>query len=223
MAAKLWWLIQKDLITEIRSKRAWPAMLLLGVVVAVVLTVQMRLLPDQRRQIVGALLWLAVFFSGLLGIDRSCSSEQNEGCWQVLLLYPVSPSLVYWSKFLTNVVALLVVECLLIPLFGALSDSELLQPLWAICLVALLASLGLSAVGTLLSALANGVGLSGQLLTLLVLPLSIPVLLAAAEATRLIAFDQIGAEWWRWVQLLGGFAVIFITAGTILIEFVIEE
>ena len=35
MAIQLWWIIQKDLICEYRARRAWPRMLLLGLVVVV--------------------------------------------------------------------------------------------------------------------------------------------------------------------------------------------
>jgi len=58
---------------------------------------------------------------------------------------------------------------------------------------------------------------------LLVLPLAIPVVLAAAEATRLLGEDGGQLSYWRWIQLLAGFAVIFVTAGTLLIQYVVEE
>ena len=137
--------------------------------------------------------------------------------------YPVSPAVVYWAKFLVNAFALAILECALIPSFVALSGVELFRPLWAILLVALAANLGLSAVGTLLSALANGIRQGGQTLVVLVLPLVTPVIVAAAEATRLIAVGQIDAEWWRWLQLLAGFAVVYVTAGTVLFEFIVED
>ena len=46
-------------------------MLLLGVVVALIFSIQMDLLPDQKQRIVGGLLWLAVFFAGATVFDRS--------------------------------------------------------------------------------------------------------------------------------------------------------
>ena len=223
VSAQLWWMIQKDLVSEWKGKRTWPAMLLLGLVVAVVFNIQTSLLPDQKQQISGALLWLAIFLSSLVAIDRSCSSELADGCWEGLLSYPVSPAVVYWAKFLVNAMALAILESVLIPSFAALSGVELFRPIWAITLVAMAANLGLSAVGTLLSALVNGIRQGGQTLVVLVLPLVIPVIVAAAEATRLIAVGQIDAEWWRWLQLLAGFAVVYVTAGTVLIEFIVED
>ena len=85
------------------------------------------------------------------------------------------------------------------------------------------ASPGMAAVGTLVSFLAAGSGKSGSLLVLVVLPLVIPVLLAAAECTRLVVENRIDEQWWRWVQLLGAFAVVFVTAGTLLSEYASED
>lgn len=221
--AHLWWIFHKDLITELRARRVWPAMLVTGILVAFVFSMQMDLLPHQKQRIVGGLLWLAILFAGMTAIDRSFASELADGCWDNLQLYPVSPTIVYLAKLLANMVALGVLQCLLIPLFGLLADLPLRERAWQILLVAVLGNLGLVSVGTLLSALATAIGRSGNLLTLMVLPLVIPVVLAAAEATYLLTQGPIGAAWWRWINLLGVFAVIFITAGAVLLEFAIED
>jgi heme exporter protein B len=223
VAAKIWWIIHKDLVSECRARRAWPVMLLFGSLVALVFSVQMDLLPEQRQRIVGSLLWLAIFFAGMLAIDRSFAAEREEGCWEGLLLYPVSPSAIYLAKLTVNVMALAASQCVLIPLFTVLSGVPLLDQPAAMLLVALLGNLGIAAVGTLSSALAAGARQNGSLATLLALPLLIPVMFAAAEATRFIAEDNLGAQWWCWVQLLGAFAVVFVTAGIVLFDFLVED
>ena len=223
MTAKLWWIIHKDLVSECRARRVWPAMLLLGITVALTFALQMDLLPEQKRRIVGSLLWLAIFFAGSLAVDRSFASEREDGCWEGLMLYPISPTAVYLAKLVVNVVALAALQCVLIPLFVVLSDVPLLAHPGPMLAVALLGNLGIAAIGTLLSAMAAGIRHSGSLLVLLVLPLAIPIVLAAAEATRLIAENDLGPEWWRWVQLLGAFACVFTVAGTVLFDFVVEE
>jgi heme exporter protein B len=223
VAAKLCWMIHKDLVSEWRARRAWPAMLLLGIVVALMFAVQMDLAPEQKTQTVGSLLWLAVFFAGMLALDRSFAAEREDGCWEGLLLYPVSPTAVYFAKLAVNVIALGAVQCVLIPLFVVLSDVPLLARPWAMLLVAVLGNLGIAAVGTLLSALASGIRHGANLSVLLVLPLVIPVVLGAAEATRLGIEESLDAAWWRWCQLLAAFAVVFIAAGAVLFEFVTED
>ena len=223
MTAKLWWLIHKDLVSEWRARRVWPAMLLFGTTVVLVFGVQMDLLPEHKRQMIGGLLWLAVFFSGMFVLDRSFAAERQEGCWEGLLLYPVSPSTVYLAKLAVNLTALCALQCVLIPMFAALCGVPLLARPGAMIAVALLGNLGIASVGTLLSALAAAVRSGGSLLALLVLPAALPVVLAAAEATRLVAQGDIGPEWWHWVQLLGGFALVFIVAGVVLFDFLVED
>lgn len=223
MEAKLWWLVSKDLVSEYRSRCVWPAMLLLGIVVALMFSVQMDLPPDQQRRVAGGLLWLAIFFAGTLALDRSFAAEREEGCWERLMLYPVSRSTVYLAKLAVNVLALAALQCVLIPVFVVLSDVPLLTHPWQIVLVALLGNVGISAAGTLLSALATGIRHSAYLLPLLVLPTVIPVVLAAAEATRLTMEGHFELEWWRWIQLLGAFAVIFVSVGMVLFDFAVED
>lgn len=223
MLAKLWWIVHKDLLSEYRARRVWPAMILFGAVVALVFGVQIDLLPDQRQRTVGSYLWLATFFAGMLAIDRSFASEREERCWEGMLLYPVSPAVIFLAKLLVNVVTLAALQCVLIPLFVVLSDIPLLVYPWAMLLVALLGNLGIAALGTLLSALSTGIRHGGSLLTLLVLPMAVPVVLASAEATRLMIGGRFGAEWWQWIQLLAAFGTVFVAAGLLLFHFLVEE
>ncbi|MGA2616558.1 MAG: heme exporter protein CcmB [Thermoguttaceae bacterium] len=223
VVAKLWWIFAKDLVSEWRARRVWPAMLLLGVVAAVVFTMQIDLAGPQKLRAVGGLLWLAVFFAGMSALERSFACEREGGCWEGLLLYPVSPAAIYLAKLAVNVLALAAVQVVLFPLFSVLSDVPLLVHPWPMLLVALLGNLGLASVGTLVSALAAGIRHSAGLAVLVVLPLVVPVVLGAAEATRLVVQGQLGPEGWRWLQFLITFDVIFITAGTVLFDFVVEE
>lgn len=223
MASKLWWMIHKDLVVEYRTRQAWPAMLLLGVIVAVVFNLQMELLPEQRPAAAGVLMWLTILFSGLVAIERTCAAEQQEGCWDGLALYPLSASTIYLAKLAVNFIALVALECVLVPLFVVLTDVPLLRHAWAMVLVAVLGSVGMAAVGTLVGAATHGMRQRGAILSLLVLPLLLPVVLAAAEATRLIAEGDLGNAWWRWVQFLGVFAIVFSTLGSVLFGFLVEE
>ncbi len=218
-----WWIVHKDLVSEFRARRVWPAMLLLGMVVALVFSLQVELLPEHKQQLVGGLLWLAVFFAGALVFDRSFAAERDEGCWDGMRLLPVSSGTVFLAKLTVNILALAALEGLLIPLFFLLSDLPLASRAWPLALIAVFASPGLAAVGTLVSGLATGGGRGGHLLVLVVLPLAIPVLLAAAECTRLAVENRIDEAWWRWLQLQGAFSVVFVTAGALLFEYAIED
>jgi heme exporter protein B len=216
-------MIHKDLLSEWRARQAWPVMLLLGVVVAVVFSLQMDLPRAQKQQLVGGMLWLAILFAGMIAVGRSFTSEREENCWEGLLLYPTSRSTIYLAKLTVNVVALAILQCVLIPLFVVLCNTPLLGHPGAMLLVAVLGNLGIAAIGTLLAALAADVRNNRNLLELLIVPIAIPVVLAAAEATRLQLEGNIDAQWWRAVQLLGAFAIVFVVVGIVLFDIAVEE
>ena len=217
------WLILKDLTVEFRLRRAWPAMLFLGILLVFCLALQLDLPATQKQQVGCGMLWLAVFFAGTLALDRSFAGEREEGCWRTLKTYPLSPTAVLVAKMAVNFVALALLECVLIPAFVVFADVPLLARPLPLLFVASLANLGFVAVGVLVSAATVGLSHQSSLLTLLQLPLMTPVILAAAEATRLLPSDGLNEAWWRWIKLLAAFAVLFVTVGLLVFDFVVEE
>jgi heme exporter protein B len=87
----------------------------------------------------------------------------------------------------------------------------------------LLANLGLAAIGTLIGAIVNRIRTRGNLIALLLLPLVLPVLLGAGEATRLSMENDIGEEFGRWLQLLAAFATVVVTTSLLVFDFVLED
>jgi heme exporter protein B len=223
LRTKIHWLIYKDLLSECRSRQVWPETLHLGILVAVLFGLQINLPGDQQRRVAGTLLWFAILFAGLPTLERSFSSDQEDRCLDGLLLSPIAPATVYLAKLAVNLIVLASLACLLIPLWTILLGVPLLAAPGAIVLVAFLGNLGIAAVGTLLSALVGGLGPRSRGLALLVLPLVVPVLVAAAESTRLMLENDLGREWWRWVQFLACFAAVFVVAGMALFEYAVKD
>jgi heme exporter protein B len=221
---KLWWIIQKDLVCEYRTRQAWPRMLLLGFVVAFLLSYQLALSPSQLQHAAASLCWLTICFAAVLTLGQSIALERDDGCWEGLLLYPVTPQAVYLAKLAVNVVILGALQLVVVPLFAMVGDTQWLAHPGKLLLVSVLGNLGVASVGTLLGAMSAGMRQSQSLLALLLLPLLVPVILGASEATRLIGKSQaVSAAWHDWVQLLGAFTIVYITAGWVLFEFITED
>jgi heme exporter protein B len=208
---------------EWRARMTWPAVVLLGFLLMLTLELQSDFPVEIKQQFVGCLLWLAVFFAGAIGLEQSFADEHENGCWDALRMYPTSPASIYLAKLVFNFGALTCVAAVLIPLLAALAAAPLLERPLVMLMVTLLANLGLAAIGTLMGAVVHGVRRRGNLLVLILLPLTLPVLLGAGAATRLMIAGNLGAEFWRWVQLLAAFAVMFVTASVMIFEFVMEE
>lgn len=218
-----WWLVAREVVDEARARRAWPGMLLLGLILVGLLGMQTDLPPRERQQVVGGALWLAVFFAGTLALERSFAGDREDGCWRMLFLYPVPPAVIFLAKVAVCCVALTMLECVLVPAFAVVANTPLLDRPVSLAAVALLGNVGFAAVGVLTGALTTGHPQRGGLLALLLLPLVAPVMLAAAEATRLLAVGDVGDGWWRWLQLLAAFAVLFTAVGSLMFEFTAED
>lgn len=219
----IWFMVAKDLLGEFRARRAWPAMLLLGLLLVVLVEMQLDLPADRKPGVVCGLFWLVVLFAGTLGLERSLAGEREEGCWRTLLLYPMPASVIYVAKMAVNFVALVLLEIVLVPAFAVFAGVSLLEHPLMLALVLTLGNLGFVSVGVLVSTLTAHSSQRSGLLTLVLLPLLTPVLVGAAEATRLTVTGDFGAEWWSWVQLLGAFAVLFTAIGWFAFPFAVEE
>jgi heme exporter protein B len=110
-----------------------------------------------------------------------------------------------------------------VPAMVVFSGAPLLDQPMALVLVAVLANVGFASLGVVMSGLTAGIGQRGNLLALLLLPLMMPVMIGAAEATRLGATGDLGESWRRWVQLLAVFGVLYSTIGALLFEHVLED
>jgi ABC-type transport system involved in cytochrome c biogenesis, permease component len=222
-AAKTWWwLVHKDLLRELRAPRAWPAMLILSLALAMVISVQIDSPSDQHLELAGGMFWLAAFFAGTVALDRSFSGEHEQACWQGLLLYPVGPGTLFLAKLAANFLAFCALDVVLVPAFTLLSGVSLFAQPGPFLATALVANLGFSAVGTLVSALTSGLSQRHGLLVLLLFPLVLPVVLGAVQATRAMLVGDF-SSWWRWIQLLSCFAAVFVALGTLIFDYLVED
>jgi heme exporter protein B len=197
-------------------------MLMLGWVILLTLELQIDLPVALKQRVAGSLVWIGIFFAGTLSLDRSFTSERDGGCWSAMRMYPISPGVIYLSKLIFNCAALCCVAGVLIPAYVVISGAPLLESPRATVMIAVLASIGYAASGTLIGCLSSALSQRGNLLVLLLLPLVLPIVLAASGATELIIANDLGAEFWRWASLLVAYSTAFITIGLLLFEFVIE-
>jgi heme exporter protein B len=107
-----------------------------------------------------------------------------------------------------------------VPAFVVFADVPLLARPGGLTAILAVANLGFAAVGTLLSVLTSSLTHRGSLLVLLLLPLISPVVLGAAQATRTLLT---GGQWIGGLQFLAAFAAVFVSLGTLVFEYVMEE
>jgi heme exporter protein B len=118
---------------------------------------------------------------------------------------------------------MMLVEAVVIPLFWVLFNLRSWNLLPQFFLVTLLGTIGFCVLGTLMSAMTLKARARELLLPLVLFPLMIPVILATIRCMEeVLRAGQIG-EAMPWLRLLLGFDVIFLTAGVLIFDWVIEN
>ncbi len=218
---KSWALVAKDLAVERRTRETLNVMFVFSVMVVVIFNFAFELRVENVRQVAPGALWVAFAFAGVLGLNRSLAREREDGCLEGLMLAPVDRNAIFVAKVVANFLFMAGAEAVVLPLFTVLFGVNVLRADLAIVLF--LGTAGLAAVGTLLAAMAVHTRARDVLLPILLLPVSVPLLIAAAKATSGL-LDGLGlAGVAGWLQLLGAFDAVFIAVSYVLFEYVLEE
>jgi heme exporter protein B len=214
-------ILRKDLAIELRTKEAFTASFVFAVLVLVIFNFALSLGGEEARRFGSGFLWIAFAFAGILALNKSFAVEKEESGIQGLMLAPVDRSAIYIAKLLANVIFLFVTEIIVLPLFAMFFNVGLLDRLPLLLLVLLLGTIGFSAVGTLFSAIAAHTRMREVLLPVLLLPVAVPLLIAAVETTTfaLGSDDEVSF----WFTLLAVFDIVFVVLGFLTFEFVLEE
>lgn len=217
VGAVLW----KDLMAEARSKELLSAMLVFSLLVVLIFNFALQLDRVTRENVAAGVLWVTAVFAGTLGLNRSLAQEKDRGSLDGLLLAPVDRSALYFGKMLGNWLFMLIVEAVILPVFSVLYNLPMLLPLLLVIVV--LGTLGYAGVGTLLASIAVHSRARDVMLPILLLPVAVPVLVAAVQASTGILEARAWDEVSLWFNLLIGYDVIFVAVAYMAFDYVMEE
>jgi heme exporter protein B len=218
---KVWAIFARDIAAELHTREMVSAMLVFSALALLTFSFALDLRGETARAAAPGVLWVTVAFAGTLGLSRSLAREQQSGCIDGLLLAPVDRSAIFFGKALGNLAFMTVVEIMLLPLFTALFNVPLLRP--GVLLVMALGTLGYGAVGTLLAAIAVNTRAREVMLPILLLPLAVPLLIAAVQATAGLVEAATLAEVGGWLRLLVVYDLVIIAVSMLTFSYVVEE
>lgn len=128
-------------------------------------------------------LWVVALLAALLSLDRLFQADYEDGSLELLALAPLPLELTVLAKVLAHWLTTGLPVTLLAPLMGAMLAIE--PAAYPTLMVAmLLGTPVLSLVGSIGAALTVGIRRGGVLLSLLVMPLYVPVLIFGALAVE---------------------------------------
>jgi heme exporter protein B len=217
-------LFRKDVLVEVRTLQSLSAMVLFSVMAFVLFHFGL-----QRDTIDGSLaagvLWVTLLLATVLAVTRLFVAEREQGGFETLLLAPVDRTAVFVGKAASLFAFLVAVEVVALPAFDILLlRGTILDGMPELLAVVLLADLGLAAVGALVAALGAETEARELVVPLLLMPLLVPVVIAAAKASAPLLSDPAHAEHLgRWLLLLTFYDLAFVLVSLGVFDYLLED
>lgn len=174
-------LLERDLVLAVRNRGELINPLLFYVIVAMLFPLGVTSDPKTLATMAAGVLWIAALLATLLSLDNLFRSDFDDGSLELIMLSPHPGVVLVLAKVLAHWLVtglpLLIATPLLAVLMAVPDDAR--ATLW---LTLALGTPVLSLVGAIGVALTVGLRRGGALLSLLVLPLYVPVLIFGANA-----------------------------------------
>lgn len=176
-----WSLVRRDILLAMKRPTEVLTGLFFMVIVASLFPLAMGPELNFLRRMAPGILWIGALLSSLLSLPRLFEADYSDGTLEQLVLVPSSLPLIVGAKMLAHWLLSGLPLVLLAPLLGLQFDLSS-DVLLSLMLTLLLGTPVLTALGSIGAALTLGVRGGSVLLSLLVLPLMVPVLVFGAGA-----------------------------------------
>ena len=157
----------------------------LGFILAVMVLVPLALGPDQMllQRLAPGMMWLALLLSVLLTADRMFAQDFEDGSLDIMTMAKIPFELVTLAKALAHWLTVSLPLAIITPPLGLLLSIEANQlPILFVSMIT--GSLALSLLASIGGAVTAGLRRGGLLVSLLILPLYVPILIFGVSATQ---------------------------------------
>ena len=221
--AAAWLVARKDLAIEFRTRSAFFSALVFSLLAVVIFYFAWDPTSVRAADLAPGVLWVIFTFSGLLGLHRSFGVEQSDRAIDGLLAAPIGREAIFLGKAFANLLFVLGVQAVTIPAVVLFYNVPLGGAALPLAGIAVLAAIGLVAVGTLFSAMTVNTRLAELLLPVLALPFFVPIVMPAAQATARLLAGRPVSESFAWLRILLAFDLVFVFACALAFPFTLED
>ena len=197
-------IIHRDLLLVMRRKSEVLTALFFFVVVTSLFPLGIGADGALLRKIAPGVLWVAALLSTLLGLQRMFAADYLDGALEQLILTPQSLVLLVSGKIAAHWLVSGLPLVLLAPIIGIQFDLDA-SSLYLLMASLLLGTPVLSLLGSIGAALTLGVRGGSVLMSLLILPLYVPVLIFGAGA---VYANSVGLDITGHFSLLGALLIL---------------
>jgi heme exporter protein B len=193
--------IKRDLLLAMRRRADVLTTLIFFVMVVSLFPLGVGPEPDMLRKMAGGVLWVAALLASMLSLPRMFSADHIDGTLEQMMLVPQSLTVMVLGKIVAHWMLSGLPLVLIAPVLGLQFDMPA-DAIGVLMLALLLGTPVLSMIGAVGAALTLGLRGGGVLVSLLVLPLTIPVLIFGAGAVEAVSGGMDAASN---LSLLGAF------------------
>ena len=203
-------IVSRDLLLAVRRRNEILMILFFFVIVISLFPLGIGADKQTLLHIAPGIVWVAALLASMLVLERLFATDYLDGTLEQMLLTPQPLSIVVMAKvcahwLLTGLPLVLISP--LVALQYQLGDKQMMSMMLSL----LLGTPVLSMIGAIGAALTLGLQGGGILLSLLILPLYIPVLIYGAGAIAASAIENVSQQ--AYYMLLGAFTILSMALG----------
>lgn len=215
-------IVWKDVMLERRTQQSVSTMLIFSIVIIITFNFALELNLSAVNDVSLGLLWMLVWVMGTLGIQRTFSAETESRALDAILIAPIERSAIFFGKAISLFLSIFATLVLLIPLFVMFFNKPFWRP--EIALTLTVGLIGYVGAGVFVGSMAVQTRASSLLIPILQLPLTLPILPAAAAVSAEFLFpDPDWANVTIPLAIVLTYSLLMMLAGLLFYNYVIEE
>lgn len=187
--------------------------------------------PDTARLQAGevaGLLWVAFVFATTLGLGRAFAREREAGGMDALLLIPADWTYIYLAKLFATALFTLLAHTVTLGVFLVLLGLKASVGTYVLILaIAMVATFGHIALGLIVAAMTSSLRAREVLLPVLLLPMLVPLFLAATDATTValteFALPDAGRAFAQSMTFLTLLTLVYLAVGLVVFPQALRE
>ncbi|QQE76936.1 heme exporter protein CcmB [Alicyclobacillus sp. SO9] len=214
-------LVRKDIVLEIRGKQFIVSSAAFGVLMVFIMGIALNAASRIPVFWSSGLLWMAIFFTVSLGLNRRDDRDNEFDAWRGLWMAPLDRSLIYYAKWTSSSALVFITESALTVAYFIILNQPFPPHFVYFVLVLIGGAIGLTGIATFVATLATASSMRDLIVPLLLFPLTIPLFLALIHLTvmTLSAHQTMSLVW---MDILIAYIVVFAVLPWLLYELLLE-
>lgn len=213
----------KELMIEFRNKQMINSYLILSLMIIISFRFVFSVIDFSQAQLASPILWISFFFAGMFSLSPTYKREIEQSTREGLMLAPISSSSIYFGKFLANLLVISLLELFTLLIFFVFFSINI-PDLLALFTMIFIGTIGIVALGNLISAISSNLAQSEVMLPVLLVPvLLFTVIMSVVGATSKIFAGSHLLDVTQEVRFILAFDIVFLALGYLLINYILED